>query len=188
MEVLSHQILFPSPLTLFLYSITHAADRGSSTRLLLATLRGNDEKPLFDQAFLEYLARTALLCDVDAVPEGTAIFPYEPLPRVKGPLIQAQLLESAMLNIVNFQTLIATKAARAAYIGGCEATSNVLAGGVFGIPVRGTLAHSWVMCFNNEIEAFRAYARVMPNNCMFLVDTYDSLQGVRIQSMIDLRL
>jgi nicotinate phosphoribosyltransferase len=149
-----------------------------------------------------------LLCDVDAVPEGTAVFPNEPLLRVKGPLVQAQLLESALLNILNFQTLIATKAARvvmaaagdqviefglrraqgidgalsaarAAYIGGCQATSNILAGRIFGIPVKGTIAHSWIMCFDDELTAFRTFAQAMPNNCIFLVDTYDSLQGVR---------
>ena len=174
----------------------------------LATLRGNDERPLFDRAFLDHLSRIQLLCDVDAVPEGTAVFPNEPLLRVKGPLIQAQLIESAMLNIVNFQTLIATKAARvvmaaagdpviefglrraqgidgalsaarAAYIGGCQATSNVLAGRIYGIPVKGTIAHSWVMCFDDELDAFRAYAQAMPNNCILLADTYDTLEGVR---------
>ena len=179
----------------------------------LSTLRGNDERPLFDRAFLDYLSRMRLLCDVDAVPEGTAVFPNEPLLRVKGPLVQAQLLESAMLNIINFQTLIATKAARvvmaaagdqviefglrraqgidgalsaarAAYIGGCQATSNVLAGRIYGIPVKGTIAHSWVMCFDDELTAFRAYAQAMPNNCIFLVDTYDTLQGVRNAAVI----
>ncbi len=179
----------------------------------LSTLRGNDDKPLFDRAFLEYLSRMQLLCDVDAVPEGTAVFPNEPLLRVKGPLVQAQLLESAMLNIINFQTLIATKAARvvmaaagdqviefglrraqgidgalsaarAAYIGGCQATSNVLAGRIFGIPVKGTIAHSWVMCFDDELTAFRTFAQAMPNNCIFLVDTYDTLQGVRNATVI----
>ncbi len=174
----------------------------------LSTLRGNDARPLFDQAFLDYLSRMQLLCDVDAVPEGTAVFPNEPLLRIKGPLVQAQLLESAMLNIINFQTLVATKAARvvmaadgdqviefglrraqgidgalsaarAAYIGGCQATSNILAGRIYGIPVKGTMAHSWVMCFEDELEAFRAYAQAMPNNCIFLVDTFDTLQGVR---------
>ena len=173
----------------------------------LATLRGNDGKPLFEQEFLDYLGMMRLNCDVDGMPEGTVVFPHEPLLRVQGPLIQAQLLESALLNIINFQTLIATKtsrivmaargepvlefglrraqgidgalaASRAAYIGGCVATSNVLAGRLFGIPVKGTHAHSWVMCFDDEIEAFRAYARAMPNNCIFLVDTYDTLQGV----------
>ena len=146
-----------------------------------------------------------LACDVDAVPEGTVVFPHEPLVRVQGPLVQAQLLETALLNIVNFQTLVATKAARvvmaargepvlefglrraqgidgalsasrAAYVGGCAATSNVLAGRLYGIPVRGTHAHSWVMCFDDELEAFRAYAEAMPNNCVFLVDTYDTLR------------
>jgi nicotinate phosphoribosyltransferase len=174
----------------------------------LAKLQGNDGKPLFEPAFLDYLGRMRLDCDVDAIPEGTVVFPYEPLVRVKGPLIQAQLLESALLNIINFQTVVATKAARivlaakgepvlefglrraqgidgalsasrAAYLGGCAATSNVLAGRVYGIPVKGTHAHSWVMCFDDETNAFRAYAAAMPNNCVFLVDTYDTLQGVR---------
>ena len=174
----------------------------------LAGLRGNDERPLFEPAFLDYLARVRLDCDVHAIPEGTIVFPHEPLLRVTGPLVQAQLLETALLNIVNFQTLVATKAARvalaargepvlefglrraqgidgalaasrAAYLGGCWATSNVLAGRLFGIPVRGTHAHSWVMCFDDELEAFRAWARAMPNNCVFLVDTYNTLDGVR---------
>ena len=124
--------------------------------------------------------RLALECDVDGIPEGTVVFPHEPLLRVAGPLLEAQILETALLNIVNFQTLIATKAARvtmatqgepvlefglrraqgidgalsasrAAYVGGCAATSNVLAGRLFGIPVRGTHAHSWVMCFDDEV-------------------------------------
>jgi nicotinate phosphoribosyltransferase len=174
----------------------------------LASLTGNDGRPLFDTAFLDYLRSIAPACDIDAVPEGTVVFPQEPLVRVRGPLLQAQLLETALLNIINFQSLIATKAARlvlatqgepvlefglrraqgidgalsasrAAYIGGCDATSNVLAGQLFGIPVRGTHAHSWVMCHDDELTAFREYARVMPNNCVFLVDTYDTLQGVR---------
>jgi nicotinate phosphoribosyltransferase len=174
----------------------------------LATLRGNDGEPLFDPAFLDFLGHWRPECDVDAMPEGTVVFPQEPLVRVKGPLLAAQLLETPLLNIINFQTLIATKAARvvaaargepvlefglrraqgidgalsaarAAYIGGCAATSNVLAGKLFGIPVKGTHAHSWVMCFSDELEAFQEYARVMPNNCVFLVDTYDTLQGVR---------
>jgi nicotinate phosphoribosyltransferase len=174
----------------------------------LASLRGNDEQPLFEPAFLDYLANMRLGCDVHGVPEGTIVFPHEPLLRVTGPLLQAQLLESALLNIVNFQTLVATKSARvvlaagsepvlefglrraqgidgalaasrAAYLGGCEGTSNVLAGRLFGIPVRGTHAHSWVMCFDDELEAFRTYAQALPNNCVFLVDTYDTLDGVR---------
>ena len=173
----------------------------------LATLTGNDGQPLFDDHFLEYLRRFTFRCDVHAVPEGTVVFPHEPLLRVTGPLLQAQLVETALLTIVNFQTLIATKAARicaaagepvlefglrraqgidgglaasrAAYVGGCAATSNVLAGRLFGIPVRGTHAHSWVMAFTDELEAFAAYAAAMPANCVFLVDTYDTLAGVR---------
>lgn len=174
----------------------------------LASLTGNDGRPLFDAAFLDYLGRMQPNCDVNAVPEGTVVFPHEPLVRVVGPLFEAQLLETALLNLINFQTLIATKAARvvlaagdepvldfglrraqgidgglsasrAAYVGGCAATSNVLAGKLYGIPVRGTHAHSWVMAFDDELEAFRTYARVMANNCLFLVDTYNTLEGVR---------
>jgi nicotinate phosphoribosyltransferase len=174
----------------------------------LAQLTGNDGKALFEPAFLDYLQSLTLSCDLDAVPEGTVIFPFEPLLRVQGPLIQCQILESALLNVINFQTLIATKAARiclaaqgepvfefglrraqgidgalsacrAAYIGGCAGTSNVLAAKLFGIPVKGTHAHGWVMAFDDELEAFQAYAAAMPNNSLFLVDTYDTLEGVR---------
>ncbi len=174
----------------------------------LATLTGNDDKPLFEPAFLDYLKTLEFSCDVDAVPEGTPVFPYEPILRVTGPIVQCQILETALLNIINFQTLIATKAARiclaaqgepvlefgarraqgfdgslsasrAAFIGGCVATSNVLAGKLLGIPVKGTHAHSWVMTFDEELEAFERYADTLPNNCVFLVDTYDTLQGVR---------
>jgi len=174
----------------------------------LGSLTGNDGKPLFDRGFLDYLGAMEFACDVDAIPEGTAVFPHEPLIRVRGPIIQAQLLETPLLTLLNFQTLIATKSARvcsatggepvlefglrraqgidggitasrAAYVGGCAATSNLLAGKLFGIPVKGTHAHSWVMSFDDELEAFESYARAMPNNCVFLVDTYDTLQGVR---------
>jgi len=174
----------------------------------LGTLNGNDQKPLFDKKFLSYLGGMRFECDVDAIPEGTVVFPHEPLIRVKGPIWQAQVLETVLLNILGFQTLLATKAARisiaargkpvlefglrraqgfdgalvasrAAYIGGVSSTSNVLAGKIYGLPVRGTQAHSWVMSFEDELEAFRAYAKAMPNNCIFLVDTYDSLEGVR---------
>ena len=174
----------------------------------LASLAGSDGKPLFEAAFLDYLREMRFTCDVDAMPEGTPVFPNEPLLRVQGPIIQCQLLETLLLNVVNFQTLIATKAARvclaargepvlefgarraqgldgavtasrAAYIGGCAATSNLLAGQLFGIPVKGTHAHSWVMMFDDELEAFETYAHAIPNNCVFLVDTYDTLEGVR---------
>jgi len=174
----------------------------------LAELCGPDGKPIFESKFLDYLQTVRFACDVDAIPEGNVVFPHEPLLRVSGSLLQGQLFETALLNIINFQTLIATKSARiclaakgspvmefglrrahgpdgalaasrAAYVGGCVATSNVLAGKVFGIPVRGTHAHSWVMSFQTEYEAFEAYAEVMPGNCVFLVDTYDSVQGIR---------
>lgn len=174
----------------------------------LAGLLGNDGKPLFDGEFLDVLRGLRFECDVDAVPEGTVVFPHEPLIRVRGPILQAQLLETPLLNLLNFQTLIATKAARvclaaqgdtvlefglrraqgidgglsasrAAYAGGCHGTSNVLAGKMFGIPVGGTHAHSWVLSFDTELESFEAYARALPNNCVFLVDTYDTLEGVR---------
>ncbi len=174
----------------------------------LATLRGNDGTALFAPDFLAYLGAMEMRLDVDAIPEGTLAFAQEPLVRVQGPLIQCQLVETALLTMVNFQTLIATKAARiceaargdevlefglrraqgpdgglsasrAAYVGGVGATSNVLAGRLFGIPVKGTHAHSWVMSFGDEMEAFRAYAEALPNNCVFLVDTFDTLEGVR---------
>ena len=183
----------------------------------LGELRGNDGEPLFEAAFLDDLANMVPAFDIDAVPEGTVVFPHEPLVRVRGPIIQAQILETALLNMINFQTLIATKAARicmatrgddvlefglrrahgidgalaasrAAYIGGCAATSNVLAGKLFGIPVRGTHAHSWIMSFDTEQEAFEAYARAMPNNCVFLVDTYDTIEGVRRAAAIGKQL
>src|SRR3984957_10189371 len=174
----------------------------------LEELRGSDDVRLFEPKFLDYLQTLRFACDIDAIPEGNVVFPHEPLLRVTGPLLQCQLFETALLNIINFQTLIATKSARiclaakgspvmefglrrahgpdgalaasrAAYIGGCVATSNVLAGKVFGIPVRGTHAHSWVMSFQTEYEAFQGYGEVMPGNCVFLVDTYDSIEGIR---------
>jgi nicotinate phosphoribosyltransferase len=174
----------------------------------LGSLEGNDGAPLFEGGFLDHLRGLSFRCDVDAVPEGTVVFAHEPLLRVTGPILEAQLLETPLLNLINFQTLIATKAARlrlaagddqivefglrraqgidgglsasrAAYAGGCDGTSNLQAGKIFGIPVKGTHAHSWVLAFDTELEAFEAYADALPNNCVFLVDTYDSLQGVR---------
>jgi len=174
----------------------------------LATIPGNDGRPIFEKGFLDYLSELKLSVDIEAIAEGTVVFPHQPLLRVTGPIVQCQLLETALLNIINFQTLIATKASRvarvagkdpvlefglrraqgpdgamsasrAAYVGGCAATSNVLAGKQYGIPVRGTHAHSWVMSFDTELESFEAYAKAMPNNCVFLVDTYDTLEGVR---------
>ena len=174
----------------------------------LKSLTGYDGSPLFQTDFLKYLRELKLVYDVDSFPEGVVVFPHEPLVRVQGPIIQCQLLETALLNIINFQSLIATKAARvclaaggdpvlefglrraqgsdggltasrAAYIGGCAATSNILAGKYFGIPVRGTHAHSWIMAFENEQEAFRNYVAAMPNNCVFLVDTFDTVEGIK---------
>jgi nicotinate phosphoribosyltransferase len=183
----------------------------------LATLLGNDQQPLLEPGFLDYLRQLRFTCDVDALPEGTVVFPQEPLLRVQGSILQAQIVETALLNFLNFESLIATKAARvclaaqgepvvefglrraqgvnggltasrAAYVGGCAGTSNVLAGKVFGIPISGTHAHSWVMSFDTELEAFAVYAQAMPNNCIFLVDTYNSLDGVRHAVEIGRRL
>lgn len=177
-------------------------------RAYLATLTGVDHTPLFDRAFLDELGRLECSLDVDAVPEGTLVFPHEPLLRVQGPVMACMLAETPLLNLINFPTLIATKASRivqaahgepvlefglrraqgidggltasrAAYLGGCAATSNVLAGKLFGIPVKGTHAHSWVMLFDEEREAFQKYAEAMPHNCVFLVDTYDTIEGVK---------
>ncbi len=174
----------------------------------LATLTGADQAPLFAPAFLDYLRDLRLTVDVDAVPEGTPVFAHAPMMRVRGPLLQAQIIETALLNRINFSTLIATKSARicgaaraepvldfglrraqgpdgsltasrAAYVGGCAATSNVLAGKLFGIPVKGTHAHSWIMAYGDEVAAFEAFARAMPANGIFLVDTYDTIQGVK---------
>ena len=174
----------------------------------LASLDAPGGGRLFKPAFLDYLRTFSLRVDVDAVPEGAVVFPHEPIVRVMGPIMDCQLIETALLNCVNFETLIATKAARvclaahglpvaefglrraqgagggmwasrAAVVGGCASTSNVLAGKTYGLPVSGTHAHSWVMSFPSELEAFRAYAREFPRNCVLLVDTYDVEQGIR---------
>lgn len=158
----------------------------------------------FDEDFLNWLKDFRFTGSVKAIPEGTVVFPYEPLLVVTAPICQAQLLEAALLNIVNFQTLIATKArricyaaspasvlefglrraqapdasiygARAAVIGGCSSTSNVLCAKMFDLPPKGTHAHSWVMSFPTELDAFMAYADTYPDNCLLLVDTYDTL-------------
>jgi nicotinate phosphoribosyltransferase len=158
---------------------------------------------VFDGSFLEYLGRFRITCSISAIPEGSLVFPNEPILQVEGPLIEAQLLETAVLNTMNYATLVATKAARirlacgsdalvefglrrahgpdggltgsrAAYIGGADSTSNMLAGKLYGIPVTGTHAHSWVMSFPDELSAFRAYAASFPKPIL-LVDTYDTL-------------
>jgi nicotinate phosphoribosyltransferase len=174
----------------------------------LRELCGGDGKPLFEEGFLDWLRDLRFTGTLDAAPEGTVVFAHEPLLRVTGPMALCQLIETPLLNFVNYSSLVATKAARiclaaagepvlefglrraqgvdggltasrSAYIGGCAATSNVLAGRIYGIPVKGTHAHSWVMCFDTELEAFERYAEAMPNNCVFLVDTYDTVRGVQ---------
>jgi len=163
---------------------------------------------IFGEKFINYLENFNFTCDVWAIPEGTPIFPNEPIVTVRGPVVQAQLIETMVLLTVNHQSLIATKAnrivraadgrsviefgsrraqgyggailgARAAYIGGCIGTANTIVDRDFNIPALGTMAHSWVQLFPSELEAFKAYARVYPDNCTLLVDTYDTLsQGV----------
>ena len=161
---------------------------------------------IFKKGFLDYLADFRFRCRVTAPLEGTVMFANEPLLTVEGNLAEAQLVETALLNLINFQTLVATKAARistvagnaevlefglrrahgpdgglgaarAACIGGVRSTSNVWAGQVFGIPIRGTHAHSWIMTFPDELSAFRAYADCFPNSCILLIDTYDTLKS-----------
>lgn len=160
----------------------------------------------YDEDFLNYLSNFKFTGELYAVPEGSIVFPMEPLIRIKAPVIQAQFIETTLLNIVNHQTLIATKAARvtesakggvvmefglrraqgpdaglygarAAFIGGVQATSNVLAGQMFNIPVKGTHAHSYVQSYPSELEAFEAFAQTFPDNCILLVDTYDTLHS-----------
>ncbi len=161
---------------------------------------------LFKEEFLKYISSFKFSGDIYSVEEGEVVFPKEPVLRIHAPVIQAQILESLILNIINFQSLIATKTARivqvakgkavlefglrraqgidgalsatrAAYIAGTAGTSNVLAGKIFGVPVRGTMAHSWVMSFKNEYEAFEKFAMLYPNNCILLVDTYNTLNS-----------
>ncbi|MFO8064763.1 MAG: nicotinate phosphoribosyltransferase [Spirochaetota bacterium] len=173
---------------------------------------------LFGDEFLEYLRGFRFQGDVYAVPEGTVVFPQEPLIRIHGTLIECQLIESMLLNMVNFQTLIATKtariylaanggkvlefglrraqgvdgalsASRAAYIGGAVATSNTMAGKLYGIPVSGTMAHSWVMAFEDEEEAFERFAELYPETTVLLIDTYDTLNsGIRNAIKVGKRL
>mgnify|MGYP000009360547 CR=1 FL=1 len=161
---------------------------------------------IFDEDFLTYLSNFKFSGDIYAIPEGTLIFPREPLVKVVAPIMEAQLIETAVLNIINHQSLIATKAARVCYaaqgdgvmefglrraqgpdsgtygaraavIGGCKGTSNVLAGQMFDVPVLGTHAHSWIMSFPDELTAFRTYAKLYPTACILLVDTYDTLNS-----------
>lgn len=164
------------------------------------------EQKIFEKGFLDYLKEFKFSGDIYMMDEGTVIFPQEPLLRIHANLIEAQIVEGLILNIINFQSLIATKTARvwiaskkapimefglrraqgpdgamsatrAAYIGGSSGTSNTLAGKLYGIPVMGTMAHSWIMSFPSELEAFRAYAKIYPQNSVFLIDTYDTLKS-----------
>ena len=164
------------------------------------------EKGQFSEAFLEYLANFKFECDIWSVKEGTPVFPYEPVVIVKGPVIQAQLIETMVLLTINYQSLVATKAnrmcraaqgrpisefgsrraqsydaailgARAAYIGGCASTACVIADRDYRIPAVGTMAHSCVQLFDSEYEAFEKYARLYPDNCVFLVDTYNVIKS-----------
>ncbi len=173
----------------------------------LRNLQAPGGGPLFSDEFLDWLACWRPRVTIDALRDGDLAFPREPVVRVTGPIIDCQLLESPLLNLVNFETLVATKAARvclaaqgrpvaefglrraqgpdgalsaarAAYVGGCASTSNVLAAKRYSIPASGTHAHSWVMAFPDELSAFRAYAQASPNNCTLLVDTYDVMRGV----------
>ena len=165
-----------------------------------------DSLGIFHAPFLEYLRSFHFEGDIWAIPEGSVVFPYEPLVKVIAPIMQAQLIETALLNIVNHQSLIATKTARvvqaargdgimefglrraqgpdagvygarAAMIGGCIGTSNVLTGQLFDVPVKGTHAHSWIMSFPDEYTAFKKYSELYPNACLLLVDTYDTLRS-----------
>jgi len=163
---------------------------------------------LFDEAFLGYLQRFEFTGDVTAMPEGEVVFPPEPLLEVTAPRIEAQIIETFLLNQINFQTMVASKAARVvlsahgrpvvdfsprrdhgadaamkvarcSYLAGCAGTSNVLAGIAYGISVSGTMAHSYVMSFDDELEAFRTYARHFPEHCLLLIDTYNTVEGAR---------
>ena len=172
----------------------------------LRSLKASSGAPMFSETFLRYLSSFRFRGDIRAIPEGTIVFPNEPLLQVSGNLIECQMAESVLLCHINFQTLVATKAARiweaanhgtiiefglrrsqgpngalsacrAAFIGGADSTSNVLGAALHGMPVKGTHAHSWIQSFDSELEAFRAYARMFPDECVLLVDTYDTLKS-----------
>ncbi|MDE6357412.1 MAG: nicotinate phosphoribosyltransferase, partial [Eubacteriales bacterium] len=161
---------------------------------------------IFEESFLQYLKEFSFKGNIYAIPEGTVVFPNEPLIRIEACITEAQFIETTILNIINHQSLIATKASRvvwaaegdnviefglrraqspdagiygsrACLIGGCSATSNVLAGKMFNIPVSGTHAHSWIMSFKDELTAFKTYANLYPDSCVLLVDTYDTLKS-----------
>lgn len=193
--------------------IEDAVDFATNVRFDEEDLEYLREQGLFAEEYLQYLKDFRFTGDILAVQEGTPVAPNAPILRVTGPRIEAQVLETALLNTINFQTMIATKAnrvvqaaggaavadfglrraqeedaamkgTRAAYIGGCAATSNVKAGKEFGIPITGTHAHAFVMSFPTELDAFRAYARTFPNNPTLLIDTYDTVEGARNAAIV----
>jgi len=179
----------------------------------LTSLKTSNDEPFFADGFIEYLRVLKFTCDIEAVLEGTLVFAKEPMLRIKGPLLQCQLLETILLNLIGFSTLAATKASRvcraavsdpviefglrraqgqdggltasrAAYIGGCVATSNVLAGKIYNIPIKGTMAHSWVMSFSTELEAFRVFADIIQDQTILVLDTYQTAQGIENAIMV----
>ena len=186
--------------------LQQVVDAACSLRFTHADIEYLRSKMMFGDAFLEWLAGTSFQCDIRAVPEGTPIFPREPVLVVEGPLAQAQMVESMILNFMNHQSLVATKAnrivraaqgravmefgtrrahgpdaaiygARAAYIGGCVGTACALTDSAMGVPALGTMAHSWIQSFPDELSAFKAYAQAYPDNCTLLVDTYHVVES-----------
>ena len=173
----------------------------------LRSRRDRKGNPIYEEGFLTYLQQLKFTCDIDAIPNGTVVFANQPLIRVTGPIIQTQLIESALLNIMNFQTLMATKASRiktacgestlvdfglrraqeagglaasyAGYVGGTDSTSNTMAAWYYNIPETGTFAHAWVMSHDDELTSFREYAKSMPDSSVFLVDTTNSISGAK---------
>ena len=183
----------------------------------LSSLKSPNGANLFSSDFIDYLRDLKFSCSIEALEEGELVFPLQPIIKITGPILQCQILETPILNLINFQTLIATKASRiklaaknkeviefglrraqgfngamsasrAAFVGGCESTSNLLAGKSYDIKVQGTLAHSWIMMFKSELEAFAAYAKALPDNVVLLVDTYDTATGVKNAVSIGKRL
>ena len=186
--------------------LEHIIEYLSNLRFTAEDIEYLRSKNIFAEEFLDYLRNFRFTCDVWSVPEGTVIFPNEPVIKVVGPVIQAQFVETAILLMFNHQSLIATKAnrivrasqgravlefgsrrahgadaailgARAAYIGGCAGTACAIADVMYGVPALGTMAHSWVQMFDTELDAFKAYAQAYPSNCVLLVDTYDTLKS-----------
>ena len=190
---------------------------GSSSLDFLSSLRHDNGESRFEEGFLRHLENLRFGCQITSVEEGRLVFPHAPVLCVEGPILECQLLEGLALNIIGFQSLIATKAARicavaspqpvmelglrrahglqaacwasrASYIGGIAATSNVLAGKMYDIPLSGTHAHSWVMSFDKEEQAFESYVSCLPEGCVLLVDTYDTLRGIARAIQVGLKM